>query len=106
MVVVQVDYGAVSHAIGIVGVTVIYQISNFGGARIATVTGLLSSGSKKGNWWIPSTTPLSNNDLQILKNGIHWLQQLQSAVSASLAASVTMTLSAKSVKFVLMTLFV
>jgi hypothetical protein len=49
VVVVQVDYPRVSHAIGIV--SVMYQISIFGGAYI---TGLLSSGSKKGNWWIPS----------------------------------------------------
>jgi hypothetical protein len=38
--------------IGIVGV--IYQIASTGGARIATVAGLLSTGSKKANWWIPS----------------------------------------------------
>jgi hypothetical protein len=52
VVVVQVDYCMVSHAIGIVGV--IYQVANTGGAWIATVAGLLSSGLKKGNWWIPS----------------------------------------------------
>ena len=52
VVVVQVDYQAVSHAIGIVGV--IYQIAGTGGARIATVAGLLSTGSKKAKWWIPS----------------------------------------------------
>ncbi len=45
MVVVQVDYRAVSHAIGIVGV--IFQIASSGGARIATLAGLLSTGSKK-----------------------------------------------------------
>ncbi len=50
--VVQVDYRAVSHAIGIVGV--IYQIASTGGAQIATVAGLLSTGSKKAKWWIPS----------------------------------------------------
>jgi hypothetical protein len=50
-VVVQVDYHTVSHAIGIVDV-IHDQIANTGGARIATVTGLLSTGSKKGNWWI------------------------------------------------------
>jgi hypothetical protein len=48
VVVVQVDYQAVSHAIGIVGV--IYQIESSGGAQIATVAGLLSTGSKKANW--------------------------------------------------------
>jgi hypothetical protein len=52
VVVVQVDYQAVSHAIGIVGM--IYQIASTGGARIATVAGLLSTGTKKAKWWIPS----------------------------------------------------
>ncbi len=52
VVVVQVDYHAASHAIQIVGM--IYQIASTGGARIATSTGLLSTGSKKANWWIPS----------------------------------------------------
>jgi hypothetical protein len=52
VVVVQVDYWVVSHAIGIVGV--MYQIASTGDAWIATVTGLLSTGSKKANWWIPS----------------------------------------------------
>ncbi len=52
VVVIQVDYWAVSHAIGIVGV--MYQIASTGGARIATAAGLLSTGSKKANWWIPS----------------------------------------------------
>jgi hypothetical protein len=47
-VVLQVDYQAVSHAIGIVGG--IYQIASAGGARIATVAVLLSTGSKKANW--------------------------------------------------------
>ncbi len=46
--VLQVDYQAVSHAIGIVGG--IYQIASAGGARIATVAVLLSTGSKKANW--------------------------------------------------------
>jgi hypothetical protein len=52
VVVVQVDYRVVSHAIGIVGV--IHQIASTGGAWIATVTELLSTVSKKANWWIPS----------------------------------------------------
>ncbi len=50
--VVQVDYQVVSHAIGIVGV--IYQIAITGGEWIATVAGLLSTGSKKAKWWISS----------------------------------------------------
>jgi hypothetical protein len=52
VVVVQVDYRVVSHDIEIVGV--MYQIASTGGARIATVARLLSTGSKKANWWIPS----------------------------------------------------
>jgi hypothetical protein len=52
VVTVQCDYHAVSHSIGIV--SVIYEVSKFGSARIATIAGILSSGSKKGPWWIPS----------------------------------------------------
>jgi hypothetical protein len=52
VVVIQVDYRGVNHAIGIVGV--MYQIASTGGAQIATVAGLLSTGSKKTDWWIPS----------------------------------------------------
>ena len=52
VVTVQCDYRTVSHSIGIVGV--IYKVSKFGGARIATITGILLSGSKKRPWWIPS----------------------------------------------------
>jgi hypothetical protein len=45
VVVVQVDYRAVSRAIGIVGV--IYQIASTGGARIATVAGLCPLDQRK-----------------------------------------------------------
>jgi len=48
VVTVKCDYRAVSFAIGIVGI--IYEVSRFGGAQIATVAGLLSSGQKKGVW--------------------------------------------------------
>jgi hypothetical protein len=44
VVVVQVDYRMVSHAIRIVGV--MYQITSTGGARIATGAGLLSTVTK------------------------------------------------------------
>jgi hypothetical protein len=47
---VQCDYRAVSHSIGIVGV--IYKMSTFGGARIAMITGILSTGTRKGPLWI------------------------------------------------------
>jgi len=52
VVTVKCDYRAVSFAIGIVGI--IYKVSKYGGARIATVAGLVSSGQRKGVWWIPA----------------------------------------------------
>jgi hypothetical protein len=51
VVTVQCDYRAVSHFMGIVGV--IYEVSKFGSAWIATIAGILLSGSRKGPWWIP-----------------------------------------------------
>ncbi len=51
VVTVKCDYRAVSFAIGIVGI--IYEVSKFGGARIATGPGLLSTGQRKGVWWTP-----------------------------------------------------
>jgi hypothetical protein len=47
VVVVKVDYRAVSHAIGIVGIA--YKIIKGGGGRIATVMGILSNGSRRGH---------------------------------------------------------
>ncbi len=52
VVTVKCDYCAVSHLIGIVGV--IYKMGNYGRARIATIAGNLSTGTKKSQWWIPS----------------------------------------------------
>jgi hypothetical protein len=52
VVLVKVDYQAISPAIGIV--CVIFQMKPYGGARTATVAGLLSSITRKGVWWIPS----------------------------------------------------
>jgi hypothetical protein len=52
VITVQYDYRAVSHSIGIVGV--IYEVSKSGGARIATIAGMLSTGTRKGPWWIPA----------------------------------------------------
>jgi hypothetical protein len=49
-VVVKVDSHMVSHSIGIIGV--IFQMKTSGGARIATVAGLLSSTIRKGVQWI------------------------------------------------------
>ncbi len=44
VVTVKFDYCAVSHSIGIVGV--IYKMGNYGGARIVTIAGILSTGTK------------------------------------------------------------
>ena len=52
VVTVKTDYRALSHNIGRVGV--IYEMKTTGGARVATIAGMLSSGSRKVNWWIPS----------------------------------------------------
>jgi hypothetical protein len=52
VVTVHCDYRAVSHSIRIVGV--IYKMSTYGGARIATIAGILSTGTRKGPWWIPA----------------------------------------------------
>ncbi len=52
VVTVLCDYRTVSHSIRIFGV--IFKVSEFGCARIATIAGILLSGSKKGPWWIPS----------------------------------------------------
>ncbi len=52
VVTVQCDYRAVSHSIGIAGV--IYEMSTFSGARIALIAGILSTGTRKGTWWIPA----------------------------------------------------
>jgi hypothetical protein len=48
--VVQCPTTAVSHAIGIMGI--IYELSKYGGARVATVAGILSCGQKTTKWWI------------------------------------------------------
>jgi hypothetical protein len=52
VVTVKCDEHAVSHAIGIVGI--IYQMSKYGGTRIARIAGILSAGSGKRQWWIPT----------------------------------------------------
>lgn len=61
VVVVQCPATAVSHPIGIMGI--IYQLSKYGGARVATVAGILSCGNAKTNWWIPS-------DQYVVKYGV------------------------------------
>jgi hypothetical protein len=52
VVTVNCDYLAVSHAIRFVDF--IYEVSKFGGARIATIAGILSTGTRKTRWWIPT----------------------------------------------------
>jgi hypothetical protein len=51
VVTVKCDYHGVSHSIGIVGV--IYKMGNYSGARIVTIAGILSSGTRKSQWWTP-----------------------------------------------------
>jgi hypothetical protein len=51
VVVVKVDHHMVSHTIGIVGT--IYQMKKSGRRRIATIAGILSLASRRGDWWIP-----------------------------------------------------
>ena len=62
VVVVQCPTTAVSHAIGILGI--IYELSKYGGARVATIAGILSCGQKKTKWYIPS-------DQYVVKYGIN-----------------------------------
>jgi hypothetical protein len=51
VVTVICDFCTVSHSIGIVGV--IYEIGPFGGARIVTIAGILLTGTRKSQLWIP-----------------------------------------------------
>ncbi len=46
VVTVKCDYRAVSFVIGIVGF--VYEVSTFGGTRIAMIAGFFSSGSRMG----------------------------------------------------------
>jgi hypothetical protein len=78
VVVVQVNNWVVSHAIGIVGV--IYQIATSGGAQIATVAGLLSTGSKKANLWIPSNKYLIKYLAKDIANISHELKIIQQSI--------------------------
>ncbi len=52
VVTVKCDYRAASFTIGIV--SIVYEVSTFGGSRIAAIKGILSSGSRMGPWWIPA----------------------------------------------------
>ncbi len=56
VVTVQCDYCTVSHSIRIVDV--IYKMSTFGSERIAMIAGILSTGTRKGPWWIPADSIL------------------------------------------------
>jgi len=80
VVTVKCDYRAVSFAIGIVGI--IYEVSRFGSARIATVAGLLSSGQKKGVWWIPADQYAIRYDASEEANITGPLQQIREAILA------------------------
>ncbi len=62
VMVVQCPTTAVSHDIGIMGI--IYELSKYGGARVAMVAGILSCRQKKTKWWI-------SLDQYIVKYGTH-----------------------------------
>ncbi len=47
-VTIKMDHHADSHAFGII------QVKKSGRARIATIARILSTGGRKGDWWIPS----------------------------------------------------
>ena len=78
VVTVKPDYCAVSHNIGIVGV--IYKMKSTGGARVATVAGMLSSGTKKDNWWIPSDQYVVNYKPHEVANIPPKLEEIQQAI--------------------------
>jgi hypothetical protein len=80
VVTVQCDYRAVSHSIRIVGV--IYKVSKFGDARIAMIAGILSSGSRKGPWWIPSDQYAMRNGANEGANITPQLMEIRDAILA------------------------
>ena len=75
---VKPDYRAVSNNIGIVGV--MYDMKSTGGARIVTIAGMLSSGPKKGNWWIPSDQYVVNYKPNEVANTPPQLEELRQAI--------------------------
>jgi hypothetical protein len=80
VVTVQCDYRAVSHAIGIVGV--IYKMNTFGGARIATIAGILLTGTRKGPWWIPADQYIMRYGTNEEANITPQLMQIREAILA------------------------
>jgi hypothetical protein len=80
VVTVQGDYRAVSHFIGIVGV--IFEISTFGGARIAKIAGILLTGTRKGPWWIPPDQYIMRYGANKEANITPQLMQIREAILA------------------------
>jgi hypothetical protein len=80
VVAVQCDYRAVSHSIRIVGV--IYKMSTFGGARIATIAGILLTGTRKGPWWIPADQYIMRYSANKEANITPQLTQIREAILA------------------------
>jgi len=78
IVTVKPDYRAVSHNIGIVGV--MYDMKSTGGARIVTIAGMLSSGPRKGNWWIPSDQYTVNYTPNEVANIPPQLEEIRQAI--------------------------
>ncbi len=75
---VKPDYHVVSHNIEIVGV--IYEMKSTGIARVATVAGMLSSGTKKGNWWILSDQYVVNYKPHEVANIPPKLEEIRQAI--------------------------
>ncbi len=57
-------------------------MSKFGGARIATIAGILLSGSKKGPWWIPPDQYAMRNGVNKDANITPQLTQIRVAILA------------------------
>jgi hypothetical protein len=72
----------VSHSIGIVGV--IYEVSKFGSARIATITGMLLSASRNGPWWIPAEQYAMRYGPNKKANTTPQLMQIRQAIFAGM----------------------
>ncbi len=83
VVTVQCDYRVVSHSIKIVGV--VYKVSKFGSARIATIAGILSTGTKKGPWWIPADQYIMRYGTNEEANITPQLMQIREAITADVA---------------------
>jgi hypothetical protein len=82
VVTVQCDYCKVSHFIAIVGV--IYKMSTFGSARIATIAEILLTCTRKGSWWIPADQYIMRYSANKEANITPQLMQIREAILAGM----------------------